>query len=176
MKTLVVYKSKSGASMYYAEEIARALGGESRHYRSIPREGGYDLVIYAAGVNGGKVDSLAAMKKALAPLGKRFLTAASCLREPTGEYRREVAKKSGLREEELVLMRGRMNMARLGIWDRLLLRMVRAKIDRKAEREKTQEDREIYNALSFPTSFTDVKYILPLVKKARAMEEESEAK
>ena len=86
MKMLAVYKSKSGASMYYAEEIARALGGESRHYRSIPREGGYDLVVYAAGVNAGKIDSLPRMRAVLSPLGKRFLVAASCLKEPTEEY------------------------------------------------------------------------------------------
>ena len=167
MKMLVVYKSKSGASMYYAEEIARALDGESRHYRSVPREGGYDLVVYAAGVNAGKIDSLARMRAALEPLGNRFLVAASCLREPTGEYAREIAEKNGLAPEELTLMRGRMNMARLGFLDRMILKMVRSRIGRKAEKEKTQEDREIFNALSFPTNFTDVKYILPLVKKAR---------
>ena len=130
-------------------------------------DGGYDLVVYAAGVNAGKIDSLARMRASLAPLGKRFLVAASCLKEPSEEYTREIAEKNGLRPEELTLMRGRMNMARLGFWDRLILRAVRSKIDRKAEKSKTQEDREIFNALSFPTNFTDVKYILPLVKKAR---------
>ncbi|MBR5743577.1 MAG: hypothetical protein IKX85_07195 [Clostridia bacterium] len=174
MRTLAVYKSKSGASMYYAEEIARALDGEIRYYRSLPREGGYDLVVYCAGVNGGKIDSLARMRSQLAPLGKRFLVAASCLKEPTEEYAREVAEKSGLSPEELTLMRGRMNMARLGVWDRLKLRAVRGRIDRKAEKKKTREDREIFNALSFPTSFTDVRYILPLVKKAREGEEKTE--
>ncbi|MBR0143371.1 MAG: hypothetical protein IJM21_04250 [Clostridia bacterium] len=167
MKMLAVYKSKSGASMYYAEEIARALGGESRHYRSIPREGGYDLVVYAAGVNAGKIDSLPRMRAVLSPLGKRFLVAASCLKEPTEEYAAEIAEKNGLKPGELTLMRGRMNLARLGFFDRMILRMVRSKIGRKAEKAKTQEDRELFNALSFPTNFTDVKYILPLVKKAR---------
>ncbi len=167
MKTLVVYKSKSGASMYYAEEIARALGGESCHYRSVPPEGGYDLVVYAAGVNAGKIDSLARMRAVLEPLGNRFLVAASCLKEPTAEYALEIAQKNGLALEELTLMRGRMNMSRLGFLDRTILKMIRSRIGRKAEKEKTQEDREIFNALSFPTSFTDVKYILPLVKRAR---------
>ena len=55
MKVLTVYKSKSGASMYYAEEIARALDGTAVNYRRLPDEK-YDLVVYCAGVNRGKVD------------------------------------------------------------------------------------------------------------------------
>ena len=78
--------------------------------------------------------------------------AASCLKEPTEEYAAEIAEKNGLKPGELTLMRGRMNLARLGFFDRMILRMVRSKIGRKAEMAKTQEDREREDA-STPCPF-----------------------
>lgn len=164
MKVLTVYKSKSGASMYYAEEIARALGGEAVNYRRLPQEKA-DLVIYCAGVNCGKVDDYKALRPKLEALGKELWVAASCLMVPNDKLRADVASKSGIPEESLYLMRGRMSRSRLGWVDRLIVNAYGRSIEKKTE--KTQEDHEIINALAFPTSFTEIKYILPIIKAVR---------
>lgn len=168
MKVLTVYKSKSGASMYYAEEIARALGGTAVNYRRLPRENA-DLVIYCAGVNMGKVDGWSAVSEKLHVIGKRVWVAASCLALPREELRKAVAEKSGIQPEMLFLMRGRMSRSRLNWIDRLIVNMYGKQLEKKTE--KTQEDREIINAIAFPTSFTEIKYILPVVKEARRLDE-----
>ena len=62
-----------------------------------------------------------------------------------------------------------MSRSRLNWIDRLIVNMYGRQLEKKTE--KTQEDREIINAIAFPTSFTEIKYILPVVKEARRLDE-----
>ena len=90
---------------------------------------------------------------------------------PKDELRESVAEKSGIPPETLYLLRGRMSRSRLSWFDRLTVNMHGRSLEKKTE--KTEEDREIINALAFPTSFTEIKYILPIVKAARALTEKA---
>ena len=166
MKVLTVYKSKSGASMYYAEEIAKALGGQAVNYRRLPTEKA-ELVIYCAGVNRGKVDGYRMLSGKLAALGGQVWVAASCLSVPQEDLRLDVAEKSDIPADALYLLRGRMSRSRLGWFDRLTVNAHGRQLEKKIQ--KTQEDRDILHALTFPTSFTEIRYILPIVKAARAL-------
>ena len=55
-----------------------------------------------------------------------------------------------------------------GVLEKWILLALRAKLRNKEE--KTQEDRDMINALSYPTDYCDTKYILPIVKKVRENE------
>lgn len=167
MKIALVYKSKMGASLYYAETLAKALDGDVFFHRQIP-SGGYDLVIYCAGMMAGSVDGYKKYKSALEAAGREVWVAVSCLALPTEELRNQTAQKAGVNSDSLFLMRGKMSINRAGIPEKWMLLALRAKLRKKEN--KTQEDRDMINALSYPTDYCDTKYILPIVKKVRERE------
>lgn len=167
MKIALVYKSKMGASLFYAEALAKALDGDVFFHKQIP-SGGYDLVIYCAGMMAGSVDGYKKYRSALEAAGKEVWAAVSCLATPTEELRLKTAEKAGMDPEKVFLLRGKMNVNRAGVLEKWILLALRAKLRNKEE--KTQEDRDMINALSYPTDYCDTKYILPIVKKVRENE------
>ena len=168
MKIALVYKSKMGASLFYAEALAKALQGDVFFHKQIPT-GGYDLVIYCAGMAAGKIDGYQKYKAALEAAGADLWTAVSCLAPPSEELRLKTAEKAGVDPEKVFLLRGKMSINRAGLFEKWMLMALRAKLRNKEQ--KTQEDRDMINALSYPTDYCDTKYILPIVKKVRELEE-----
>ena len=57
-RMLVTYKSRTGATMYYARIIAGKLGADRREWQDGMDLSGYDLVIYGGGVYAGTVNGL----------------------------------------------------------------------------------------------------------------------
>lgn len=167
MKIALVYKSKMGASLYYAEALAKALEGEVFFHKRMP-VGGYDLVIYCAGLSAGQIDGYKKYKAVLEAAGSEVWAAVSCLATPTEELRTKTAEKAGMDTEKLFLLRGKMDINRAGLLEKWMLLAFRAKLRKKEE--KTQEERDMVNALSYPTDYCDTKYILPIVKKVRERE------
>ncbi|MBR5868756.1 MAG: hypothetical protein IKZ21_04865 [Clostridia bacterium] len=168
MKIALVYKSKMGASLFYAEALAKALQGDVFFHKQMPA-GGYDLVIYCAGLTAGNIDGYKKYKTALEAAGTDLWMAVSCLATPGEELRAKTAEKAGMDPEKVFLLRGKMNINRAGLFEKWMLMAFRAKLRNKEQ--KTQEDRDMIHALTYPTDYCDTKYILPIVKKVREREE-----
>ena len=60
MRTLVIYKSKTGSTQKYAEEIARAIGGDILSIKKFKRKhiDNYDTIVFGGWVMGGKIQGL----------------------------------------------------------------------------------------------------------------------
>jgi len=164
MSISVVYRSRMGASYYYAQVLKDNLEGNLYFYRSLPQEKA-DILIYCAGLNNGKIDGWKVLSQALFSRGEKVIIALSCISPVTEELKKEIAQKNGVEEQNLFLMRGKLDHNKANLLEKWTLKKMRNKI--LIKKVKTQEEGELLNALTYPTDLTDIRCILPIVKAVR---------
>lgn len=140
MKTVVIYKSKTGFTKKYAEWIAEALSADifEASNINIDTAAAYDTVIYggslyAVGINGVKfiTENLDKLKNKKIIV---FATGASPYRE---EVVREVANKNftsdQMKDIQFFYLRGGFDFSSLNLFDKMLMMLLKWKIKRKKQ-------------------------------------------
>ncbi len=168
MKTVVIYKSKTGFTKKYAEWIADELSADIFDVSDVKVNSiaTYDTVIYggslhAVGINGVKFitqnfDKLKDKKIVV------FATGASPWRE---EVIKEVKSNNFTLEQqkhiEFFYLRGGFNYSKLGPVDKLLMTLLKWKL--KNKKELTPDEKGMLSSYDNPLDFTKKKNIDELI-------------
>ena len=140
MKSVVIYKSKTGYTKMYAEWIAEALGCHAREQNDI--DAGelmdYDTIIFGGGIYASGIAGIKLITKNYDALkDKNLLVWATGL---TPEEDEEVAKmwEKNFNEEQLshirtFYLRGGFDFNKLGIKDKLLMKAFRKMLEKEKE-------------------------------------------
>lgn len=174
MKTLVLYRSKSGFVKKYAEWLAEALGGDLREAGDVTMDmlETYDTVIYGGGLYAVGINGIKDFKKHLAQLAGKTVIVYACGASPGREEIYKEILDANFTEEERELigffyMRGGFDFSRLSSVDKILMRMMKWHIKRKKPEERTPDERGMLAAYDTPVDFTNEREIQPIIDYIR---------
>ena len=175
MKTVVIYRSKSGFTRKYAEWIACDLGADLFDCRKIQTRtlSDYDVIVFGGSLHKGDINGISLITRNLALLSEKrvivFVTGGSLPREGIEE---EILGANFNADERkrvrLYYYRGGMDVGKLGILDRLMMMGKRRKLMRENPSDLTETDRAFLGAFEKPADGTDKTVIAPLVAFARS--------
>jgi len=180
MKSAVVYWSKTGFVKKYAEWIAEELAADliEGEKASLEKLTVYDSLVfggslYAVGINGSEF-----MKKVLRDekfSNKKIAIFATGASSPLPEVLEEVSNNNFSKEEqklfEFFYLRGGFNYNKLGIKDKLLMKMMKWQLERKKKKgeELNEEEKGMLKAFDEPVDFTsrdNIKELIEYVKSS----------
>ncbi|TCL62283.1 menaquinone-dependent protoporphyrinogen IX oxidase [Hydrogenispora ethanolica] len=173
MKTLVIYRSKSGFARQYAEWIAADLQADLYEAAQVTPAlwESYDTVIYGAGLYAVGINGIKLIKENLDKLrGKKvivFATGASPARDAVSD---EVRAKNFTPEQQqrirFFYLRGGFNYHKLQPCDKVVMSLMKWSLKRK--KQLTLDDQGLLAAYDQPVDFTDRRNIADLVAYAKA--------
>jgi len=167
MKTLVVYKSKTGYTETYAKWIAQAIACDCKPLKNIKSHdlSDYDHIIYGGGVYASKIAGVNKIKK----LARGQLTIfAVGLTAPSDDYLKTLRQSNFIQSEELFYMPGGVDLDKLGFFLRFMMKQMKKSIENKDN--PSQEDLDFIKALDGKGQAIDQTQIEPLVNYIREME------
>ena len=165
MKTIVVYKSKTGYTKAYAHWIGQALNCQIMTLKESRKVdlSSYDYIIhggslYASGVLG--------LKEVIKRSGHKSIIVFAVGATPSIEgLEEDLTEKNNLKGNNLKLfyLRGGFNFSRLNSLDRLLMKLMKRKIERKNDKDLSPDERGMLGAFRRPVDFTNKDKIQPLI-------------
>ena len=169
MRTIVVYRSKSGFTKIYAEWIARAVGADLKESRSVKIDDlmAYDTIVYGGALYIGGINGVSLIKKGLWRLkGKRVIVFAVCA-TPIRDTIIDEVRDGNFNEKEqkqvqFFMLRGGFDFRKLTAIDKILMLLLKRRLRRT--KDKTADERGMLHAYSHPADFTNKKYIEPVVE------------
>ncbi len=174
MKTLVLYRSKSGFVKKYAEWLAEELHADLADAKTFSgnRFADYDAVVFGGGLYVSGIYGLGIIKRNLKRLqGKRVAVFASGASPPRPETVVKVRNHNFSAEQQAQVaffyMRGGFDYGKLKPVDKVLMRLLKWRLMFK--REKTPDERGMLLAYRKPQDFTRRENIRPLVKYIRGI-------
>ena len=173
MKTVVVYKSKTGFTKKYAEWIAEELSADIFEAAKCTSDmlTNYDTVIYGGSLHAVGINGVKLIMKNLGKLeGKKlvvFATGASPSREEAiNEVRNKNFSFEQQRHIRFFYLRGGFDYSKLKPLDKALMTLLRWKIKRK--KELTPDERGMLAAFDKPVDFTRKENIGELISYVRS--------
>lgn len=173
MKTVVIYKSKSGYVKRYAEMIAKELSADLvEHSKAKPETlMGYDAIVYGGGLYVGGINGVKLIKDNLGKLaGKRIAVFATGASPASREAREDVIKHNFTAEQleklQFFYLRGGFDYSKLTLRDKFLMTLLKMKIKRKIKRNIKLVDDEVgmLAAYNKPVDFVKRKNIEGLIQ------------
>ena len=175
MKTAVIYKSQTGFTQKYAEWIAEELNAdlfplkEARRNIDAAKLQDYDTVIFGGSLHAVGISGIDFLKDKLEQLQRQkiavFATGASPCRTETVE---EVKNSNFTPEKQerigFFYFRGGFDYTRLNIFNRLLMALMKLKIRRKSETERSPDEKGMLAAFDNPVDFTKKEKIKELIE------------
>ncbi|MGI6576293.1 MAG: flavodoxin domain-containing protein [bacterium] len=168
MKSIVVYRSKTGFTKKYAEWIAEELGSDIFAVSQVNAAmlTAYDTVIYGGGLYAGGINGVKIITNNMAKLqGKKivvFATGASPMRE---EVISEVRDRNFTLEQQekiqFFYLRGGFNYTKLQFGDKILMQLLKWTLKRK--KELTPDDKGMLAAYDTPVDFAKRQNIDDLI-------------
>ncbi|WP_242985386.1 flavodoxin domain-containing protein [Vallitalea okinawensis] len=170
MKTIVIYKSKTGFTKRYAEWIGEELNCDISNYEDFSQSSivEYDCIIYGSRIHAGKVDGLKKIKTLVQGNGRSkliiFATGATPLaaEDVINTIWRESFSEEELKAIPHFYMQGGLNYEKMGIGDRLIMKTLAQMLSRKKAKSSVEAGCEQSIGNSYDISSR--KYILPLVQ------------
>ena len=172
MKTVVIFKSKTGFAKKYAEWIAEELTADLLEASKVTTDKltAFDTIIYggglyAVGINGVKLitqnlDKLKAKKVVV------FATGASPSRkEAVNEVRNKNFTPDQQRQIRFFYLRGGFDYSKLKPFDKVLMTLMKWKLSKK--KKLTPDDRGMLNSYDKPVDFTRKKNIAEIIAYVR---------
>lgn len=168
MKTVVIYKSKTGFTKKYAEWIAEELSGDifdaTKMDSDVLRK--YDNIIYGGSLHASGIIGLKFITKNINKIKDKkivvFATGASPSRVETID---EVKSKNFTMEEQKYIkffyLRGGFDYNKLGFFDKFLMTILKQKLKKK--KELTPDERGMLFAYERPLDFTRKKNIEEII-------------
>ncbi|HOW51091.1 MAG TPA: flavodoxin domain-containing protein [bacterium] len=173
MRTIVVYKSKTGFVRKYAEWIAYELGADlfDASEVSAAKLAEYDAIVYGGGLYAVGINGVGLIKKNLGLLaGKKIVVFGTGASTATDKVYAEVRDKNFTADELKVIryfyLRGGFDFTRLPWYLKGVMNLMKWGLQRKKER--TAEEQGMLDAFDAPVDFTDKENIRELVAYIRA--------
>jgi menaquinone-dependent protoporphyrinogen IX oxidase len=176
MKTVVIYRSKSGFVRKYAEWIAEELSADLIEHSKADASTfeRYDAVVYGGGLYVGGINGVKIITSNMNRLeGKRVTVFASGATPPRTEALEEIVKKNftpeQLKKLKFFYLRGGFDYGKLGFTDKALMLLMKSKLLlRKYVTKNMQPDEKgLLSAYDKPVDFTKRKNIKELVDYIR---------
>jgi len=172
MKTniAVIYKSKYGTTKQYAEWIARELNADLFEVSGIKpaRLMSYDAVIYGGGLYAGGIDGVRLVTKNPC---KNLVVYTVGLADPeTTDYSAILNMnftQEQLEKTKIFHLRGAMDYKNLNLAHRGMMAMLRKMDMKKAESERTEEDKLFLETYGIKLDFMDKDTITPIIDYVR---------
>lgn len=168
MKTIVIYKSKTGFTKKYAKWIAEELSCDSLSVSEVNVNilESYDTVIYGGSLHAVGINGIKFITKNLHKLKDKklviFATGASPFRE---DIINEVINKNFTKDQQQYIrffyMRGGFDYSKLNVFDKFLMTLLKWKL--KSKRELTQDDKGMLASYKNPVDFTSKKNINEII-------------
>lgn len=170
MRSIVIYKSKTGFTKKYAQWIAEDLSADifevSKVTMSILMS--YDVIIYGGSLYAGGIIGIKLIKENINKLKDKkvvvFATGASPLRE---EIIDEVRNKNFTKEQQedikFFYLRGGFNYSKLNAFDKFLMILLKWKIKNKKKEDLTKDEIGMLAAYEKPVDFTMKKNIEKII-------------
>lgn len=166
MKSIVVYRSKTGFTKKYAEWIAEAIDCDIRPMGKISNKelANYDLIIYGSGLMGGMIMGLDKIRN----ISKKLVVFATGASLNSLELKERMRKQNKLEDLPLFYMQGGLDFAHIGFIKRKMLGMVQKSLAKKTD--KTEEDKYMEEAMKKSFDASNRKYIAPLVAYVKGLQ------
>ncbi|MFO8051890.1 MAG: flavodoxin domain-containing protein [Thermoplasmatota archaeon] len=172
MNAIVVYSSKTGFAERYARWIADELSIEAHPADRVDIEDlkGYDTIIYGGGLYVVGINGIKMIKDILNKLqGKNIVVFATGASPPRKEVVNEIRDKNFSEQEqemmEFFYLRGGFDYDRLGVKDKLLMKMLKKKLEMK--KELTEDEKGMLEAYDRPVDFTKRENIDELIEHVK---------
>ncbi|OQB22766.1 MAG: Flavodoxin domain protein [Firmicutes bacterium ADurb.Bin182] len=172
MKTAVIYKSRTGFTKKYALWISEALSAElfEASYVSAKMLEAYDTVIFGGNLHAVGIDGVKLITRNLLKLkGKRVIVFAVGLSVPDEKIRNEVLNNNfSLDERERIrffYFRGGFDRSRLSLTDKILMALLKKKIENKKRKglKLADDEKGMLAIYDKSVDYTSKKSIEPLV-------------
>ncbi len=166
---IVVYKSKTGFTKRYAQMIADEIGCAIADFKSITIEvmSKYDTVIFGSRSHAGRIDGYKKAKELFEKSSsKNFIVFATGATPNDTEEIINDFWKQNLPADELMnvphfYMQSGMCYEKMGLLDRMMMKMVRAML--KQKKDKDEHEKGFEHAISSSYDISSKEYIKPLV-------------
>lgn len=173
MKTIVVYKSKTGFTKRYAEWIAKELACElvSVDQVSMKDLQSYQTIIYGGGVIAGQIGGLKKFKGGVIGNPNQKLIVFATGAAPAEALKvKDTVKEANFTKEESVKIpyfyfQGGINYETMKFGSRLLMKLFSAILRKK--KNKTPEEQGMAESISKSADYSNIKFIQPLISHIR---------
>lgn len=172
-KILVCYKSVTGFTKRYAEEIANKVDGTLLNFKDVTFEtlSQYDIIVFGSRFHAGTVDGLKKIKKLIAKSNKKtFILFATGATPSTAEKTIQQAWANNLTVNELYqiphfYMPGGLCYEKMPLFEKIMMKtfVTIMKHKLKNKKNKTKEDREFERVISTSYNISSKKYTKPLI-------------
>ncbi|NRT36084.1 menaquinone-dependent protoporphyrinogen IX oxidase [Clostridium beijerinckii] len=170
MKTVVIYKSKTGFTKKYAEWIAEELSADifNASKVNVNTLNKYDTIIYGGSLYAVGIIGVGLIKKNINKLKDKrlvvFATGASPLRD---NVINEVINKNFTVDEQKYIkffyLRGGFNYNKLSSFDKFLMTLLKWKIKNKKKEDLSADEKGMLAIYDKPVDFTDKKNIWKII-------------
>ncbi|HYH04293.1 MAG TPA: flavodoxin domain-containing protein [Bacillota bacterium] len=169
MKTLVVYKSKSGFTKTYAQWLAAELAADLMEAAKVNEDvlAAYDRIIYGGGLYAGGINGKKLITKNLDRLkGKKVVVFATGASPSRPEIVDEVQKRNFTAEQlqqlRFFYLRGGFDFGKLNSVDKLLMKMLKGQLQKKPQ--LTDDERGMLDAYDHPVDFCRKEDIAEIIQ------------
>lgn len=175
-KTIVIYKSKYGATKQYAQWIGEALDCRVMDFDQMSKQEltNYDNIIYGGGVQAGGIKGFDKFKKWIRKYlwlvekpEKNIIVFAVGINLQTSETRKQLRdinfNKKWLRGLTCYFLPGAYNPELVTGSDKMLMGMVKKMLNGKSEGERTPEDKVLIDAIENGCNFIDKEAVKPII-------------
>jgi len=170
MKTIVIYKSKTGFTKKYAEWIAEELECNISNFEDFSQSSisDYDFVIYGSRIHAGKVDGLKKVKALFADnINTMLVVFATGATPSAAEDVINTIWQASFSEEELNViphfyMQSGLNYSKMGVGDYLIMKALAKMLSSK--KDKNSEEAGCEQAIGSSYDISSREYIAPLIQ------------
>lgn len=173
MKTMVIYRSKTGYTKRYAQWIAEELDADffEASQAGADKMIAYDTVIYGGGLYAGGINGVKLIIKNLEKLeGRKLVVFATGASPPRKEAIQDVTDKNftskQLENMRFFYLRGGFDYRKLGLIDKLLMNLLKMKLKKKED--KTPDEKGMLAAYDTPVDFVKKQNIDELIAYVKA--------
>lgn len=174
MKTVVVYKSKSGYTKTYAEWIAEELQCDLRtgDNTTIDDLDQYDVIIYGGGLYAVGINGISLIKNNFDKLHNKKLIVWATGSSPGREDELEKVWAYNFTSEQMkkvktFYLRGGFDYKKLGTIDKVLMRMLQVRL--KIIKDKTEDQQGMLEAYDIPEYHCNKENMKPLIEYVRSL-------
>lgn len=168
MKSVVIYKSKSGFVKKYAEWIAKELSADIFESSKISNDklADYDTIIYGGGLYAVGINGIKRIKKNISILkNKKVIVFATGASPSRAEIIDEVRNKNFTLEQQKYIqffyLRGGYDNSKVKPFDKLLMLLLKWQL--KSKDQLTADEKGMLNAYAQPVDFTRKKNIEEII-------------
>lgn len=174
MKTLVLYKSKSGFTKKYAEWIGDSLGAEIREASkvAVATMAAYDILIYGGGLYAVGINGVKLITKNLEQLkDKKIVVFTTGLSAPSEKVANHVISANftptQIKQIRLFYLRGGFNYNKLSPFYKAIMSLMKWSLKKKKGLEADEQG--MLDAFEHPVDFTAEKNINELISYVKSL-------